>query len=56
VIASGGGGTPQHCIEAVTTGGAEAALVASMVHYGDCTVGDIKRAMAAGGVAVRPAA
>lgn len=56
VIASGGGGTPSHCIDAVTTGGAEAALVASMVHYGDFTVGDIKRAMAAGGVAVRPAA
>ncbi|MBN8525778.1 MAG: imidazole glycerol phosphate synthase subunit HisF [Planctomycetes bacterium] len=55
VIASGGGGTPQHCIDAVTRGGAEAALVASMVHYGDYTVGDIKRAMAAGGVAVRPA-
>ena len=35
-------------------GGAEAALVASMVHYGDYTVGDIKRAMAAAGVAVRP--
>ncbi len=53
VIASGGGGTPQHCIDAVTTGGAEAALVASMVHYGDYTVRDIKTAMAAGGVAVR---
>jgi cyclase len=54
VIASGGGGTPQHCIDAVTRGGAEAALVASMVHYGDYTVGAIKQAMAAGGVAVRP--
>ena len=55
VIASGGGGTPQHCIDAVTRGGAEAALVASMVHYGDYTVADIKRAMAGGGVAVRTA-
>lgn len=55
VIASGGGGTPQHCIDAVTRGGAEAALVASMVHYGDYTVGDIKRAMAAGDVVVRSA-
>ncbi len=53
VIASGGGGTPQHCIDAVTRGRADAALVASMVHYGDYTVADIKRAMSAGGVPVR---
>lgn len=53
VIASGGGGTPEHLVQAVTTGGADAALVASMVHYGDYGVADIKRAMAAAGVAVR---
>jgi imidazole glycerol-phosphate synthase subunit HisF len=53
VIASGGGGTPQHLTEAVTTGGADAALVASMVHYGDYAVADIKRAMRGAGVAVR---
>jgi cyclase len=56
VIASGGGGTPQHLVEAVTTGGAEAALVASMVHYGDYTVGDIKQTMAAAGIPIRPTA
>ena len=54
VIASGGGGKPEHLVAAVTTGGADAALVASMVHFGDYTVGDIKRAMSAAGVAIRP--
>jgi len=53
VIASGGGGEPQHLVDAVTTGGADAALVASMVHYGDYTVGQIKHAMREAGVAVR---
>ena len=53
VIASGGGGTPQHLIDAVTAGGAEAALVASMVHYGDYTIGTIKDAMHAAGIPVR---
>ena len=56
VIASGGGGRPEHLVEAVTRGGADAALIASMVHYGDYTVGAIKQAMAAQGVAVRNAA
>jgi cyclase len=57
VIASGGGGRPEHLVAAVDagTGGghADAALVASMVHYGDYTVGQIKAAMRAAGVAVR---
>ena len=53
VIASGGGGKPSHLTEAVTTGGADAALVASMVHYGDYTIDEIKKAMAADGVPVR---
>lgn len=53
VIASGGGGEPRHLIEAVTTGGAEAALIASMVHYGTWTIGAIKQAMAAANVPVR---
>jgi imidazole glycerol-phosphate synthase subunit HisF len=53
VIASGGGGQPEHLVEAVTRGGAEAALVASMVHYGDYSVGEIKDAMHAAGVRVR---
>ncbi len=57
VIASGGGGSPQHLIDAVASGPqgghADAALIASMVHYGDYTVRDIKLAMQHAGVAVR---
>ena len=53
VIASGGGGEPQHLVDAVTTGGADAALIASMVHYGDYTVDGIKDHMRNAGVAVR---
>jgi imidazole glycerol-phosphate synthase subunit HisF len=54
VIASGGGGTPRHLVDAVTIGGADAALVASMVHYGDYTVASIKDEMRAAGIAIRP--
>jgi len=53
VIASGGAGTPQHLVDAVTIGKADAALVASMVHYGDYDVAGIKAAMRVAGVAVR---
>lgn len=53
VIASGGGGTPEHLVAAVTTGGADAALIASMVHYGDYTIGQIKQVMREAGVCVR---
>jgi len=53
VIASGGAGTPQHLVDVLTTGKADAALVASMVHYGTYTVGSIKAEMAAHGVVVR---
>jgi cyclase len=57
VIASGGGGRPEHLAAAVDAGPAgghaDAALVASMVHYGDYTVGAIKQAMRAMGTSVR---
>jgi imidazole glycerol-phosphate synthase subunit HisF len=53
VIASGGAGNPQHMVEAVTVGGASAALIASIVHYGEYTIQGIKREMAAQGVKVR---
>jgi imidazole glycerol-phosphate synthase subunit HisF len=42
VIASGGAGDCQHIYEAVTEGGAEAALLASLLHYGQLTVSQIK--------------
>jgi cyclase len=56
VIASGGAGSPEHCHEAVTAGGAQAALVSSIVHYGQYTVGDIKEYLAERGVPVRTTA
>ena len=42
VIASGGAGKPEHLLEVLTEGKADAALVASMVHYGDYTVSGLK--------------
>ena len=42
VVASGGGGTPKHLADVLTEGKADAALIASMVHSGDYTVGSIK--------------
>ena len=38
VVASGGAGSPQHLLEAVTVGGASAALAASIFHYGTYTI------------------
>jgi len=42
VIASGGGGKPEHLAEVLTRGHADAALIASMLHYGEYTVRGIK--------------
>ena len=53
VIASGGGGTPSHLTKVLTEGKADAALIASMVHSGDYTVGGIKEALDKDGVPVR---
>jgi cyclase len=53
VIASGGAGTPQHMVDAVTTGRATAALIASIVHYGEYTIADLKKYMAEAGVQTR---
>jgi len=53
VIASGGAGSPQHMVDAVTAGRASAALIASIVHYGEYTVADLKAFMARQGVKVR---
>ncbi len=53
VIASGGGGTPEHLYAALTEGKADAALVASMLHYGEYTVGEIKAYLAKRGLKVR---
>lgn len=53
VIASGGAGKPEHLVDVLTQGKADAALVASMVHYGTYTVGAIKGEMAKAGLPVR---
>lgn len=43
VIASGGAGNCEHIYEALTDGKAEAALLASLLHYGQLTVAQIKQ-------------
>ncbi len=43
VIASGGAGEPSHLVDVLTDGKADAALVASMVHFGDYRVSALKR-------------
>ncbi|MBN1677896.1 MAG: imidazole glycerol phosphate synthase subunit HisF [Candidatus Thermoplasmatota archaeon] len=53
VIASGGCGTIEHIVEVLTRGEADAALAASIFHYGQHTVADVKEALRAKGVPVR---
>lgn len=53
VIASGGAGNPQHMAEAFTKGRASAALIASIVHFGEYTIRGIKEQIAAQGVKMR---
>jgi imidazole glycerol-phosphate synthase subunit HisF len=53
VIASGGCGHPQHMVEAVTAGKADAVLAASIFHFGEYSIAETKRYMAAHGVPVR---
>lgn len=53
VIASGGAGTCEHIREALTTGKAEAALLASLLHYGQLKIDDIKHHLAEHHITVR---
>lgn len=53
VIASGGAGTKEHFYEALTEGGAEAALAASLFHYKELEIMELKRYLAQRGVSVR---
>ena len=53
VIASGGAGNVDHIYDALTEGKAEAALVASIIHYGTYTIRQIKEELSARGVEVR---
>jgi cyclase len=55
VIASGGAGTCDHIRDALTLGKAEAALLASLLHYGQLSVAEIKEHLAAHHVPIRTA-
>lgn len=53
VIASGGAGNCEHIYAALTAGQAEAALLASLLHYGQLTIAEIKHHLQAHQVPVR---
>ena len=53
VIASGGAGTLEHFYEALTEGGAEAALAASLFHYKELEIRQVKEYLREKGVSVR---
>lgn len=53
VIASGGAGHPQHFVDAVVQGRADAVLAASIFHYGEYSIAETKRYMHAHGLPVR---
>jgi cyclase len=53
VIASGGAGCPEHLYQALTEGKADAALIASITHYGEYTIAQLKDYLRERGVPVR---
>ena len=53
MIASGGAGTMEHFYDALTEGGADAALAASLFHYKEMEIKDLKDYLAERGVSVR---
>ena len=53
IIASGGAGSVADIAEVLTTGRADAALAASIFHFGEISIGDLKHQLAAQGIAVR---
>lgn len=53
VVASGGAGKPEHLADAILLGKADAALAASIFHYGQYTIEETKRLMAERGIPVR---
>lgn len=53
VIASGGAGTMEHFYDALTIGGAEAALAASLFHYKEMEIKDLKKYLSQRGVSIR---
>jgi imidazole glycerol-phosphate synthase subunit HisF len=53
LVASGGAGKPEHLADAIMKGHADAALAASIFHFGEYTIQETKRVMAERGIAVR---
>jgi cyclase len=53
VVASGGAGKQEHMAEVLIAGKADAVLAASIFHFGELTVGDVKRFLASQGIPVR---
>ena len=53
VIASGGAGSARHMYDALTEGGADAALAASIFHFGELSIPDVKQELAEMGLEVR---
>jgi cyclase len=53
VVASGGAGKPEHLADAILLGKADAALAASIFHFGEYTIHETKRMMQERGIAVR---
>ena len=53
IVASGGAGSVEHIVEVLTRGRADAALAASIFHYGEITIPELKRQLQACGVPVR---
>ncbi|MFW5959588.1 MAG: imidazole glycerol phosphate synthase subunit HisF [Chitinivibrionales bacterium] len=53
VIASGGGGRPEHLYEVLTQGKADAALIASILHYGEYSIAEIKEHLDKRGLNIR---
>jgi imidazole glycerol-phosphate synthase subunit HisF len=53
VVASGGAGKPEHLADAILLGGADAALAASIFHFGEYTIEETKKIMAKRGIHVR---
>ena len=53
VVASGGAGNPQHMLDVLTTGHADAALAASIFHFGTHTIQEVKKFLSDHGVSMR---
>lgn len=54
VIASGGAGTIEHFAEAFESAGADAALAATLFHFGELSIPDLKEGLRARGIPIRP--